>query len=161
MTGGLELCDADRRNASGQGLMTMRRDHRRPFDIEADEAHDVTQQFWGTTRGWAPPADDAGAGWDDRTPRALQSIKSSIGGMRRRPPQSARRSEVTGRIDRTRSHGIPRPLPPEDLETARREATLGELAAGWIDDDDWPELDLTPALAPTRPNPQVAPSRRR
>jgi hypothetical protein len=133
----------------------MRRDHRRPFDIEADEATDVTQQFWGTTRGWAPLGDDQDQIVDDRTSRSLQSLKSSIAGMRRRPWQPVRRSDASGRMDRTRSHGIPRPAPAEDVQTGRHEATLGQLAAGWIDDEDWPELDL----APTRPH-HVVPSRR-
>jgi hypothetical protein len=139
----------------------MRRDHRRPFDIDADEAADVTQEFWGTTRGWAPAADDADQGWDDRTPGSLQSLKSSIAGMRRRPSQSIRRTDGSGRIDRTRSHGMTRPATADELQAARREATLGELAAGWIDDDEWPELDLTPTPPPTRPNPQVVARPRR
>src|SRR5580765_6276910 len=113
----------------------MRRDHRRPFDIEANEASDVTQEFWGTTRGWAPPTGDDDQGLDDRTPRSLQSLKSSLTGVRRRPSQAKRRTETTGRVDRTRSHGIPRPVTAEELQEIRREATLGELAAGWIDDD--------------------------
>ena len=138
----------------------MRRDHRRPFDIEASEASDVTQQFWGTTRGWAADG-DAIPPDDDRTPRSLQSLKSSISGMRRRPTQQTRRVDVTGRIDRTRSHGMPRPTVEEQLEVASLEATLGELAAGWIDDDDWPEFDLIPAQAPTRRNQAVAPAPRR
>lgn len=139
----------------------MRRDHRRPFDIEADEADDATQQFWGATRGWSADGDEAAPAWDDRTPRSLQSLKSSINGMRRRPLQQTRRVDATGRIDRTRSHGIPRPTTSEQLEIERREATLGELAAGWIDDDVWPELGPMPGLAPTRPNRQVRPTPRR
>ena len=139
----------------------MRRDHRRPFDIETDEAADVTQEFWGTTRGWAPATDDLDQGWDDHTPSSLQSLKSSIAGMRRRPSQPVRRTDGSGRIDRTRSHGMPRPVTAADLQAARHEATLGELAAGWIDDDEWPELDLTPAQPPTQRRPQVATHRRR
>ena len=136
----------------------MRRDHRRPFDIETDEARDVTQQFWGTTRGWAPPPEEPGdAPSDDRTPRSLQSIKSSFAGMRRRPSQTVRRTDASGRVDRTRSHGIVRPGTAE-LDAIRREATLGELAAGWIGDDEWPDLDFTPA--PTRPHRNVVPSGR-
>ena len=148
------------RITSGRGSTIMRRDHRRPFDIEASEASDVTQQFWGATRGWAADGDAIPLD-DDHTPRSLQSLKSSINGIRRRPTQQTRRVDATGRIDRTRSHGMPRPLAEEQLEVARREATLGELAAGWIDDDEWPELDLIPARAPTRRNPVVAPPPRR
>lgn len=121
----------------------------------------MTQEFWGTTRGWAAAADDADQGWDDRTPGSLQSLKSSIAGMRRRPSQSIRRTDGSGRIDRTRSHGMTRPATADELQAARREATLGELAAGWIDDDEWPELDLTPTPPPTRPNPQVVARPRR
>jgi len=137
----------------------MRRDHRRPFDIEASEASDVTQEFWGTTRGWSADGDEVGQPGDDPTPRSLQSLKSSISAGRRRPTQQTRRVDSTGRIDRTRSHGMPRPIADQQLEIARHEATLGELAAGWIDEDGWPELDLTPP--PTRRNPviQPAPSR--
>jgi cytoskeletal protein RodZ len=133
----------------------MRRDHRRPFDIDADEATDVTQEFWGSTRGWSPLGGDDDQSVDDRTPRSLQSLKSSIAGMRRRPWQPVRRSDASGRMDRTRSHGIPRTVAAGDVQAAQREATLGQLAAGWIDDDAWPDLDL----APTRPH-QVVPSRR-
>jgi hypothetical protein len=139
----------------------MRRDHRRPFDMEAEESSDVTQEFWGATRGWAADGDDVDPSWDDRTPRSLQSLKTTINGMRRRPAQATRRMDATGRIDRTRSHGMPRPATDEQLEVARREATLGELAAGWIDDDVWPELGPLPALPPTRPNRQVRPAPRR
>jgi hypothetical protein len=155
MTDRLEHGLPTARISSGHGFTTMRRDHRRPFDIEADEAADVTQQFWGATRGWSADGDGVDQTGDDHTPRSLQSLKSTIGGRRRRPAQPTRRVDVAGRTDRTRSHGIPRP-PAEQLEIARREATLGELAAGWIDDDDWPELDLTPA--PSRPNPGVRPA---
>ena len=139
----------------------MRRDHRRPFDLEADEASDVTQQFWGATRGWSADGDDVHPAWDDRTPSSLQSLKTTINGMRRRPSQATRRMDSTGRIDRTRSHGMPRPVTEEQLENARREATLGELAAGWIDDDVWPELAPIQALPPTRPNRQVPAAPRR
>ncbi len=139
----------------------MRRDHRRPFDIEASEAADVTQQFWGATRGWSADGDEIETAAVDHTPHSLQSLKSTITGLRCRPSQATRRVDLTGRIDRTRSHGMPRPEADEALEIARREATLGELAAGWIDDDEWPELDLTPAPAPTRPTRQVQPASRR
>jgi hypothetical protein len=160
MTDRLEHCLAGGQTATDHGSTTMRRDHRRPFDIETDEASDVTQQFWGTTRGWAPPSEEPGdAPSDDRTPRSLQSIKSSFAGMRRRPPQTVRRTDASGRVDRTRSHGIVRPGTAE-LDAIRREATLGELAAGWIGDDEWPDLDFTPTPAPTRSHRNVVPSGR-
>jgi len=161
MTDGLDKALPTARSSSGQGSTIMRRDHRRPFDIEASEAADVTQQFWGATRGWSADGDEIETAAVDHTPHSLQSLKSTITGLRRRPSQATRRVDLTGRIDRTRSHGMPRPEADEALEIARREATLGELAAGWIDDDEWPELDLTPAPAPTRPTRQVQPASRR
>src|SRR4051812_39449150 len=124
MTERLEQAHADGPNHSGPGSTTMRRDHRRPFDIEADEASHVAQEFWGATRGWSADGDDVDPSVDDHTPRSLQSLKSTINGMRRRPLQSTRRMDSTGRIDRTRSHGMPRPAADEQLEIARREATL-------------------------------------
>jgi hypothetical protein len=133
----------------------MRNDHRQPFDIEAREAADITQQFWGTTKGWSPHDPDTGeVAWDDRTPRSIQALRSSLAGMRQRRPQPS-----TSRSNRTRVHGAPQPTTPEELELRRREATLGELAAGWIDDDDWPDLDF--ATEPTRRNPAVTGSARR
>jgi hypothetical protein len=137
----------------------MRRDDRHPFDLEADEAADITQQFWGTTRGWAA-TDDAGSDvdWSDRTPRSIQGLRSSLRGARpRRPRQPTRRSDVTGRIDRTRVHGARRHEPVDDLDLTRREATLAELAAGWVDDDDWPELDFPTTRLPPQPRRRVEP----
>jgi hypothetical protein len=128
----------------------MRHDHNRPFDIEADEAADTTTQFWGTTRSWAPQAlgDRPGdSGWQARTTGSLQAIRDGLVGGRRRKPEG-RSGPVTGRIDRTRSHGIVRPntepgesdeADTEQLARIRREATLGELAAGWIDENEWPQ----------------------
>ena len=131
----------------------MRRDDRHPFDLEADEAADITQQFWGATRGWGDTdSDDHGdIDWSDRTPRSIQAIRSSFTGMRpRRPRQPARRPDHTGRIDRTRVHGVPRQPLSDNIELARREATLAELAAGWVDDDDWPDLDFATTRLPAQ-----------
>lgn len=125
----------------------MRRDDRQPFDIEADEAADITQQFWGSTRGWGQPVDEDRDDWADHTPRSIQAITSTLLGVRPRRPQSSGR-RTTGRIDRTRSHGIPRPASVADQPMSQREATLGELAAGWIDDDEWPELDFATTRLP-------------
>src|SRR5204862_7822323 len=110
---------------------TMRHDDSKPFDIEAREADDITQEFWGASRGWdrtsdATPSDDM---WADRTPRSIQAIKVGLTGMRqRRPQRQAHRSDATGRIDRTRAHGSVASEPPtEDLRITRREASLAEL----------------------------------
>jgi hypothetical protein len=129
----------------------MRHDHNRPFDIEADEAHDITSQFWGATRGWSPHdvADRGdGEGWQARTTGSLQAIRDGFTGGRRR--QSMRAATPARGIDRTRSHGIVRPdaahadggdrerdLDAEPRRSQSRDATLGELAAGWADDDEW------------------------
>jgi hypothetical protein len=127
-------------------------DDRQPFDIEAHEAADLTQQFWGTSRGWQRTGDDDG-GWDERPTRSIRAVTSGLSAIR--PRRSPARSHQTGRLDRTRSHGIPRPKLNEEPAVEAHEATLGELAAGWSD-DDWPELDLLP----TRPQAAVRTSAR-
>ena len=92
----------------------MRRDDRQPFDIEAHEAADITQQFWGTSRGWdrldRPAADDEG--WGDRTHWFDPGDHVGLAGIRTGGHSSSDAPDVTGRVDRTRSHGIPRPEPP-------------------------------------------------
>src|SRR5580765_6196988 len=109
--------------------MTMRHDDSKqffskPFDLEAREAADITQQFWGTSRRWDPPADVEPSDdmWADRTPRSIQALKLGLTGMRpRRPQRQANRSEATGAIDRTRSHGVVRSeQPADDLDITRR-----------------------------------------
>ena len=132
----------------------MRRDDRQPFDIEAHEAADITQQFWGTSRGWdrvdqlAP--DDEG----DRRTGSIRAITSGLAGVRtgghsnRDGPTSPAASIApvpTASRDPSR--------PATTAQTAP-EATLGELAAGWIDDDDWPELDDL-GLQPTRQSARI------
>lgn len=124
----------------------MPHDRSRPFDVEANDAADITTQFWGKTRGWEadPDAESAGESiWAERT-GSLRAIRHNLTGNMRRTP--ARHQQ--GRIDRTRSHGIVRPTSPDvdDAETtapARREATLGELAAGWVDDEPLAHQPLT------------------
>ena len=103
----------------------MRRDDRQPFDIEAHEAADITQQFWGTSRGWdrvdqLAPDDEGGAtgalGRSGRSPlvwRASASAATAAATGRRR------------RIDRTRSHGIRDPSRRQPLRRPRRRWAIG------------------------------------
>jgi hypothetical protein len=123
----------------------MPRNNSQPFDIQANDAADVTEEFWGATRGWEGEPDDGPADGADFQTRSMYAIRTGLAGLRPRRVETGRQ-DVTGRVDRTRSHGMPRPSAeelPSGSITARaaREATLGELAAGWIDDDEWPELD--------------------
>ncbi len=143
MTNRLDLCQPAAIHVDAAEPI-MRRDHSpssdpQPFDRRADEAHDVTQEFWGTSRSWTPRSDATGqVPAVERPTTSLAAVRASLGGGRVQRP--AQRARATGSIDRTRSHGIPRPSDiehePEPLrrsEVARREASLGELAAGRAD----------------------------
>lgn len=114
-----------------------------PFDVEAEE---LTQQFWGATKGWVSSEQPTVARRDERSARrddttgSLRAIRDGFAAFR---PQTT--ATATGEIRRQRHHGVPqRPAAPESEPTGRREATLGELAAGrsdvggWLD-DDWPD----------------------
>ena len=122
----------------------MRRDHpSSPFDAEADEAADVTQQFWGSSRGWVSretPLVHGGAGHVDATggtrrDDATGSLNAIRVGVRALRPQRMVRSSASGHVERTRQHGVmsePQASAPRRLTA--REASLGELADGWPDD---------------------------
>lgn len=101
----------------------------RPAGGPFDEAADITQEFWGTTRGWVPRHPDDGG---DDTAGTRRTRRGGISGLR------ARQSDRTApRVGRTRQHGVVRPgdAPPPP-QSAR-----DELANGWpLDDwssDDW------------------------
>ncbi len=127
----------------------MRRDHPiSPFDFEDDERQhelqDVTEQFWGTTRGWVSkehpttePTRQTGR-QGALTTGSMAAIKSGLAAFR-----PTVRADASGEIARTRQHGVTRPQ-----AVASREATLGELASGWLDDDDdWSlPTSATPAI---------------
>jgi LysM repeat protein len=112
----------------------MQSDHIRPFDLEADEAHDITQQFWGKSRTWTPRAGVRSETRGEPT-GSFEAVRSGLGLHRRPTPQQ--RNRVGGTIDRTRTHGIIRPR-VDDVTASEsgqgRDATLGELAAGWGDE---------------------------
>jgi LysM repeat protein len=113
----------------------MRPDQHTPFDVEADEAADITRQFWGSSKGWvshdaqrirdaqriaahgteAERTDPAGTG-------SLAVIREGLAAFRPR-----RRDDVSGHLARTRRHGVVTPAPSS---VTGREATLGELATG-------------------------------
>ncbi len=123
--------------------MTTRRDQPfPPFDVETDEA-DVTQQFWGSSRGWVShgtvggsatnpfdePTPDA---WSDDSTGALRAIRDGVRAFR---PQRVRRSNPTGQVARIRQHGAVRsPQAPAPGRPSASDASLGELASGWTDD---------------------------
>lgn len=152
----------------------MRRDDlTTPFDVEAD---DLTQEFWGAGRGWASDArHDAPV--DHRTHQTSHDPTSeptgSIRAIRAGFAAFRPRTGATGEFARSRRHGAPAAAPARQAPPSRREATLGELAAGpdaaELADHRWPadeppaadagvdsfetdgaELDLVP-LSPVRP----------
>lgn len=116
-----------------------------PFDVEADE---LTQQFWGTTKGWvsaeqpsvrtgaSQPVRQRRAPRPDDTTGSMRAIREGFAALR---PQTS--AHATGEIRRRRQHGLPDERHRTELDDARREATLGELAAGrsdvggWFDDE--------------------------
>lgn len=123
----------------------MRRDQpTTPFDADAD---DLTQEFWGASRGWisreqpnvqrrtsdAPPAQR------DDTTGSMRAIRDGFAAFR---PRTA--ATPTGQVERVRQHGAPsrRAVEPSELAAARREATLGQLAAGHADVGGWLTSDL-------------------
>lgn len=114
-----------------------------------DEAADITQEFWGTTRGWVPRRPDDVAG--DDTTGTLRALRGGLSALRPRQVERPGR-----RAGRTRQHGVVR---SED-ELSHRQAPAGEPATdvddGWPfdDHDDWQddgaveaavEVPLTPA----------------
>ncbi len=127
-------------------------DSNTPFDLDLDEAHDVTQEFWGTTRGWTERGHSSGElpteprRRPDDTTGSLRALRDGLAAFR-----PSVRSDATGSLRRTRQHGIVRsadtPSAPTQSthlssapaqRTTRVEASLGELASGWFDDDgDW------------------------
>jgi LysM repeat protein len=131
----------------------MRRDQpTTPFDVEADE---LTQQFWGAGKGWVPSAQptvrrraERSARSNEDTTGSLRVIREGFAAFR---PQT---SSNTGEITRQRQHGAPRRPTSEPSPDPRREATLGELAAGssdvggWYDDELLDDVDL--GHSPTR-----------
>lgn len=129
----------------------MRRDQpTTPFDVEAE---DLTQQFWGTGKGWVSSEQPAVRSRAARAPRrddttgSLRVIREGLAAFR---PQTS--PNATGEVRRVRQHGAPSRSQPD--HEPRREATLGELAAGradvggWADDDVFDD-DLLP-VAPQR-----------
>jgi hypothetical protein len=123
----------------------MRRDTTLLFDVEADEAEDLTQQFWGSSRGWVSaeqPLVDAPA--RDLT-GSIRVIRDGLTAFR---PRQADTTDRINRVGRTRQHGAVRPA-------ARRELTLAELATR--------ELPLTDDVVawddaePTRPQETFSP----
>ena len=122
----------------------MRHDHlTTPFDGEADEASDLTQQFWGSSRGWVSHEhpvvvegsqvdDSSGGAWHDDSTGSLRAIRGAVRAFR---PQRVARPQHTGHVERTRRHGVVgTPHAHVPRSPAAREASLGELAAGSPDD---------------------------
>ena len=144
----------------------MRRDHlSQPFDLEADDAADETREFWGSSRGWIsrehPTVDDStfaddssGDLWRDDTTGSLAAIRDGVRAFR---PQRVARQDPTGQVQRTRQHGLLSRRQAPAAPTGR-EASRGELASSWLDDDapadDFeqagPETELIP-LSPVHP----------
>jgi LysM repeat protein len=132
---------------------TMRRDpSMSPFDVEADEADDVTQQFWGRSRGWNsrqhpvtdrdPAPDHADDMWADDTTGSLRAIRDGVRAFR---PQRISRADHSGQVERTRQHGtVTQRQASAPRRPATSEASLGELADGWTDDwtDDFSDSSL-------------------
>ena len=98
------------------------------FDVHADEAADISQQFWGSAPGWvarsspaARPVDEA---WgDDHPTTAIGTLKSGLAAFR---PQRIARPANTADIERTRQHGVVR---SRQQQPPKREPTIGELAS--------------------------------
>ena len=100
-----------------------RREHR-PFDPAADATEDLTQSFWGRSRGWADhtsseevPLADASRAFDEATDDAVWAQRTgAVDAIRAafttRRNDQVRRMRRPGGIDRTRSHGIVRPDAP-------------------------------------------------
>jgi len=135
-----------------------------PFDVEAEEADDVTQQFWGSARGWvsepnkitdrAADADRFDTMSSDDTTGALRAFSNGVRAFR---PQRIARADHSGQVERTRRHGV---VSQRQASAPRRpttdEASLGELAAGWNDEI----FDTSsPTDQPTRPLTAVAADR--
>ena len=126
-----------------------------PFDHERDVQTDLTQEFWG--------ADDRHHRWaqgDQPTRRvrrvdetgSMRAIRDGVAAFR---PQRVELRDPTGQVRRTRAHGAPRHTPPSPSDL-RATATIGDLAAGYFDDDhtldrehDLPLTPVTPATPRT------------
>ncbi len=157
MTDRLDQCVADGRNCTSD----PRPDDHAPRPPTSRSTSRPTRQPTSLSSSGGPvaaglrsidstPIDE---GWGDRTPRSICS-RSSRASRASSPAAMAAGPSC-------RRHRAHRPHPfarhPATQAAGRRplqtapEATLGELAAGWIDDDDWPELDdLGPAHAAQR-----------
>ena len=164
-------------NGWPQVLTTMQRSHDfNTHDHSADgifdDRADMTQEFWGTSRGWSPETgriERQPSGADDTT-GAIRAIRDGVTAFR---PHRIERRDPSGEVQRTRVHGASRsteaPSPaPRRRETTRdeftprrREVTLGELAGGGTirhrpdvrnavayPDDIWPEDDSSGDFAP-------------
>jgi LysM repeat protein len=133
-----------------------------PFDAEADE---MTQQFWGASKGWVSAeqptvrrrAESPTSRRDDTT-GSLRVIRDGFAAFR---PQTS--ANATGEIRRQRQHGAQRHSTIESELQDRREPTLGELAAGRshagdrLDepfDDDYLDDDYLDMRDRTRPEPR-------
>ncbi len=110
-----------------------------PFDVEAEAADDVTQQFWGSSRGWvsephqtinhAASADQFDDSVSDTTTGSLRAFRNGVLAFR---PRRTTRADHSGQVERTRQHGVvSQRQAPALRRPAAREASLGELADGW------------------------------
>lgn len=110
----------------------------RPADGPFDEAADITQEFWGDTRGWVPRRADRRA--DDTT--RLPAIRLGSRSLRSR-------GRSAQRMERTRQHGIVRPgdaPPPQQPDAFDLDWPDDDWATDWTS-DDWAaehELDVHP-----------------
>ncbi len=118
----------------------MRRDPTRHiFDAEASDADDVTQEFWGSSRGWLPrSADLADVHGDDSLEQPTSAISVLKSGLAAFRPQRIERASQTGEIARTRQHGVVR---ARARQQPIREATIGELASAALQNDWEPEFN--------------------
>jgi LysM repeat protein len=115
----------------------MRRDPTRHiFDAEASDADDVTQEFWGSSRGWLPrsadPADVDGDESLEQPTSAISVLKSGLAAFRPQRIERASRTQLAG----TRQHGVVR---ARARQQPVREATIGELASAALQNDWEPE----------------------
>ncbi|HWL45382.1 MAG TPA: LysM peptidoglycan-binding domain-containing protein [Ilumatobacter sp.] len=121
------------------------------YDVEAQagvnaarsHTDDLTSEFWGGSAEWSERAQRRGARTRDRAGDAtgqipgVQALRDGLAAFR---PQ---RRTGAADVDRTREHGIVRPgarraaasQEPRGarVQVADNDATLGELAGGWLD----------------------------
>ena len=120
----------------------------RSADGPFDEAADITQEFWGTTRGWVPRRPGEAGDDGDDTAATRRPRRAGWSGLRaHQPDRSAQR------VGRTRQHGIVR---PGDAAPAPRppQPPRSEFDSGWpLDDwtDDWSSDDWATAHAYREP----------